>query len=319
MKPMISQALRAIGRAVFLLGVTPERSALPLANAPSNLVSVRRLARAERRLRRDGQTVAAVVLARETLLVLGRDITAEVASHPTSRNQDRIDRLLEALRRANLEPPPELERQRALLSSADPRSADHLDPTALERAADDLEACIARLSSWLSPVSAAELTCERGLRIGAVALILVVVLGWIAVRLTRPKDLALNRPVRASSHAYSTTPEGAVDGIRYGAQLGFHSDEQDEPWLSIDLGREVALTRVAAYGRVDCCYDQSIPLAFEVSDDGVKYRRIAKRETIFSQADPWIIEPERESARFVRFRTLRHSYLVLSEVEVYGR
>jgi hypothetical protein len=272
--------------------------------------------KAARRLRLDGQTLGAVVLSRESLFVLAQG----VAGDPTALGQkERMDHLVETLARAGLEPPSELERQRGLLSSEDPRSVDRLGPGELELAADDLEACVERLSQWVQPPSAAELKMQRALRFGAVGLVLLAILGWIAARLARPHDLALHRPVQASSEAFSTTPEGAVDGIRYGSQLGFHSAEQDQPWLSIDLGREVAIARVAAYGRSDCCFDQSIPLALEASDDGTTYRQVARREEPFSQPDPWIIEARDLKARFVRFRTLRHSFLVLSEVEVYGR
>ena len=72
-------------------------------------------------------------------------------------------------------------------------------------------------------------------------------------------------------------------------------------------------------GRGDCCFDQSIPLAIEVSDDGVTYREMARRTSPFSQKEPWVVALPRVAARFVRLRTLRHSVLVVSELEVYGR
>jgi hypothetical protein len=175
------------------------------------------------------------------------------------------------------------------------------------------------MSVELEAGDARERGTERAQRIVAVGVIVIAVLAQVWACATRPLNLALHREVHASSEALSTTATGAVDGIRYGAQLGFHSAEQDEPWLSVDLGRQVAINRVAAYGRSDCCFDQSIPLAFEVSDDGTAYRTVARREEPFSQPDPWILKPRGLTARFVRFRTLRHSFLVLSEVEVYGR
>jgi hypothetical protein len=155
-------------------------------------------------------------------------------------------------------------------------------------------------------------------RLASLGMIGLGVIALVRAQITRPPNLALGRKAVASSAAWSTTPGAAVDGIRYGSQLGFHSAEEDGPWLAIDLGKAYALTRVAAYGRGDCCFDQSVPLAFEVSDDGAVYRQMDKRESRFSQSDPWVIRPEHVIARYVRFRTLRRSYLVLSEVEVYG-
>ena len=59
-------------------------------------------------------------------------------------------------------------------------------------------------------------------RVGvALAVAAVVLYGGFAWAFP-PVNLALGKPIRASSHAYNTVPEGAVDGIRYG-QLGFHS------------------------------------------------------------------------------------------------
>jgi hypothetical protein len=317
---MIGLALSAMRRSVcelFLLGSVPaRRNSLNTSDPRGNLEAARRRMKAARRLRGDGQTLCAVVLSRESLFVLAQSVVGDAT---VLGQKDRMDHLMEALARAGLEPPSELERQRALLSSEGPCSVDRLGPGELELAADDLEACVECLSQWVQPPSAAELKMQRGLRFGAVGLVLLAILGWIGARLARPVNLARNRPVHASSEAFSTSAEGAVDGIRYGAQLGFHSGEQDEPWLSIDLGREVTIARVAAYGRGDCCFDQSIPLAFEVADDGTTYRPVAQRGEPFSQPNPWIIEARDLKARFVRFRTLRRSFLVLSEVEVYGR
>jgi hypothetical protein len=161
-------------------------------------------------------------------------------------------------------------------------------------------------------------TEERFVRLASLGIIGLGVVAMVWAQMARPPNLALGREALASSEGWSTTPAAAVDGIRYGSQLGFHSAEEDAPWLAIDLGQPYALTRVAAYGRGDCCFDQSVPLAFEVSDDGAVYRQLDKRDGRFSQSDPWVIKLEHVIARYVRFRTLRRSFLVLSEVEVYG-
>ena len=135
---------------------------------------------------------------------------------------------------------------------------------------------------------------------------------------TPAPNLALHRPVKASSQAFNTLPEHAVDGKLYG-QLGFHSAMEAHPWLLIDLGARYQITKVLAHGRPDCCFDQSIPLALEASDDGITFRTVTKRTTSFSSFDPWVSRPRSLVTRYVRFRTLRASVLVLSEVEVYGK
>lgn len=229
-----------------------------------------------------------------------------------------VDKLLPVLEGAGIHSPADLERQKNILSSDDPYTVDRLGIDERELAAADLDASTRWLSELLIPPSAQALLTWRATRNAAVAVIVlgITALAWWLV--TRPVDLALNREARASSQAYATTPAGAVDGIRHG-QLGFHSDLQDQPWLSIDLGSDYSIDRVQVYGRGDCCFDQSVPLAFEVSDDGLAYRRVDARDDPFSQEEPWIIKLKGVAGRFVRLRTLRRSVLVVSEVEVYGR
>jgi hypothetical protein len=157
---------------------------------------------------------------------------------------------------------------------------------------------------------------HRALR-GCIALVIaaglsVGILSWAMP----PVDLALEKPVTASSHAYETTPHGAVDGIRYG-QLGFHSGNDAAPWLCVDLGQVTTFHEVRVFGRPECCYEQSIPLALEISKDGVAFREIALRTEPFTQYEPWVVRTGSIDARYVRLHTLRHSYLVTSELEIY--
>ncbi len=276
--------------------------------------------KAARRLRGRGETIAALALFREGAYLLASATVADedTAEDPSSNPSALVDKLLGVLEGAGMHLPPDLERQRGILSSDDPYTVDRLGTDERELAAADLDASTRWLSELLVAPSARALLTRRATRYAAVA---VIVLGIIALAwalLARPVDLALNREARASSQAFATTPAGAVDGIRYG-QLGFHSDVQDQPWLSIDLGSDYLIDRVQVYGRGDCCFDQSVPVAFEVSEDGLTYRRVDARDDPFSQEQPWIIKPKGVAGRFVRLRTLRRSVLVVAEVEVYGR
>jgi hypothetical protein len=133
-----------------------------------------------------------------------------------------------------------------------------------------------------------------------------------------PKSVAKGKPAVSSSTMFGTLPAAAVDGSKSGA-YGFHSGLEDSPWLSIDLGRRYAITGIKVYGRGDGIYDQSIPLALEVADDDASYRALATRTEPFSADDPWVLRPAGVVARFVRLRTMRKSYLVLGEVEVFGK
>ena len=152
-------------------------------------------------------------------------------------------------------------------------------------------------------------------RVGIALLVLGVLAASLGAKLFQPRDLALHKSVKSSSAAYDTQPSAAVDGIRYG-QLGFHSGSEHGPWLVVDLERVTAVHEVRVYGRAECCYDQSIPLALEASDDGVTFHELARRTEPFTQYEPWIVRLATD-ARFVRLRTRRQSVLVLSELEIY--
>jgi hypothetical protein len=72
------------------------------------------------------------------------------------------------------------------------------------------------------------------------------------------------------------------------------------------------------FGRSDCCLDQSVPLAFELSDDGVTYRTLATKTDSFQSLRPWVVKPLAVPARFVRLRMLRAGQLALAEVVIFG-
>jgi hypothetical protein len=208
-------------------------------------------------------------------------------------------------------------RARSMLVSADPLELDRLNPEEAARSVEELEATSRWLCSLVDARSPSQLKWMRAFRIGIAAAGALTLLVMLIVRLTAPKNLALDKPATASSYMFGTVAAGAVDGSKNGT-YGYHSLQEDSPWLSIDLGRPVAIGKIKVFGRGDGYYDQSIPLALEVSQDGTTYEQIALRNEPFSEYDPWVVRPEALVTRFLRLKTLRRSYLVLGEVEVNG-
>lgn len=159
---------------------------------------------------------------------------------------------------------------------------------------------------------------RRLLRIGtALALVLalttasVLAIGaWL-----RGPNLALHKAT-ASSSAYGNqrSTKGAVDGIR--STHGFHTDEEQNPWLSIDLGSVESIGSVVVHNRSDCCQDRAIPLVVETSLDGQQWTQVAKRQKSFSR---WKASFPTTDARFVRLTVHKRTYLHLNEVEIYRR
>jgi hypothetical protein len=272
---------------------------------------------AARTLRWSGQLPASVAAYREAVLLSTFALLAsrdpDVAAATLSPSAA-IARLEATLAGEGVAAPAELEQARPMLVTSDLLSADRLAIEDVDAKANSLEAIHRFLLTLLEVRSPTQINVIRTARLAVAAAALCSLASWLVL----PPNVALHKPARSSSAALDTAPWGVVDGDKMAA-FGFHSQDEESPWLSIDLGHQYAISSLKVFGRGDCCFDQSIPLALEASDDGTNYRKIAERTEPFSQADPWVVEPARLVTRFVRLRTQRHSVLVLSEIEVFGR
>jgi hypothetical protein len=275
-----------------------------------------------RDIRGTAQTPAALELYRQGFFFYAlaffasRDRTFEVGSLAP---ESTLTRLEQALAAEGASPPAELSRAKPFLLAADPLAADRLPSDQAEEQAQALEVTTRWMSRLFDVRSPKELRLARFVRLGiagaSAAALLVLFVMWVFA----PKDLAKGRPaVCSGATMFSTVPAGAVDGSKSG-QYGFHSALEDSPWLSVDLGTRYKVNTVKVYGRGDGYYDQSIPLALELSEDGTNYHQVAERAEPFSSSDPWVVKSVGQVAQFVRVHTLRHSYLVLGELEVYGQ
>jgi hypothetical protein len=215
-------------------------------------------------------------------------------------------------------PPPSLALARRWVAGPDPLAVERLSAQEAGCAIDDFEVTTRWLLRLVEPRSPRHLAMTRGSRLLAPALCAVALFVWAGSRLFSPKDIARHKPARSSSADYHTDPAGAVDGEKDGT-FGFHSHLEDNPWWSVDLQRPYRINSIKVFGRGDCCYDQSVPIALEVSDDGKSFRKIAERTEAFSEKDPWVVRPASTFARLVRVRAEHNGYLVLSEVEIYGK
>jgi hypothetical protein len=132
---------------------------------------------------------------------------------------------------------------------------------------------------------------------------------------TRPPDLALEKPWRASSSAGDCRPaQRSCLGAR--TKILFHTQTEKEPWFELDLGEPRAFSVIEVVNRDDCCPDVSLPLALEVSDDHEQWREVARRMESF---DTWRAELPPQRARYVRARALRKTALHLVRVSVFER
>jgi hypothetical protein len=157
----------------------------------------------------------------------------------------------------------------------------------------------------------------RWARIGAALLVLLgivfAITGSVEKRFAKP-NLALGRPVTVSSQFPDAGLDHTllVDGDR--TNLGFHTDNSPNQWVTIDLGASKSISKVVVYNRAECCQERAVPLRLEVSDDNVNYRKVADRTEEF---DVWTAKGLDAKGRYVRLRHLGANFLHLAEVEIF--
>ncbi len=272
-------------------------------------------------LHESGAVVPALVLFRDGALLLvkahllARDANLDVARLDTLEG---LHRFASSLDHERVKFGDRICERLTDLSSLDSLAIDRLAPSEASEIAQELSTMTRQLRELVEPMTLRQAGVTHNARLVVLISLLVVGVSVGLVRSLRPSNIAFHKKATASGSAFDTTPGAAVDGLAYGS-YGFHSENGPSPWLKIDLGRKYHITEADIYGRHDCCYEQSVPLAFEVSDDGETFRQVATRERPFEMLDPWNIKLGLTVARYVRLRTLRQSVLVLSEVEVYGR
>jgi hypothetical protein len=157
----------------------------------------------------------------------------------------------------------------------------------------------------------------RWLRIGAgiVVLSALVVTANIGISAYRHRaNLAFHRPVTISSRApfVSFKESQVVDGDT--SNLGFHTNNDPNPFAVIDLGAPKQFDKVVVYNRADCCQDRAVPLFIDVSNDGVTFDNVAERTEIFEK---WTAANLNAKGRYVRLRSNSSNYFHLAEVEIY--
>jgi hypothetical protein len=215
--------------------------------------------------------------------------------------------------------PTDDERVRAALATHDPLYFDQLSPEDAEKARWALERAACMLRRRVEPRSLANVRGARwGRAIGLAVIVAYVAVAGIRARLL-PRNIALGRPVHPSS-LMMNPPDGheLVDG-EIGSSYGVATNVQDSPFVVIDLEDVYLLDRVNVHNRADTAFDDCLPLVVELSTDGTSYAEIARREEHFDANPPWVVDGHQQPARYVRLRVARHSYLALSEVEVFGK
>lgn len=151
--------------------------------------------------------------------------------------------------------------------------------------------------------------------LGVFAILAVVLGSWLAVReLSQGPDLAAGRPWKASSeyagcnlreHRCNATP----------VKIFFHTDEEDSPWVQFDLGKHTRFSHIDVVNRSDFGADRAFPVVLETSNDGKKWKEIARRDTAYTT---WRADFSATTQRYVRARVLKRTWFHLDGFHVYA-
>jgi hypothetical protein len=138
-------------------------------------------------------------------------------------------------------------------------------------------------------------------------------LRWVGVSFyERTYDLARGKPWRASSH-YPGGCTSPAQSCRESPDFFFHTEQQDSPWLEIDLGRTQTFSGLYVANRADCCGERALPLVLTVSSNQVTWREVARQQTPF---DSWHTQFNPVSARWVRLVAANTTMLHLAQVRI---
>jgi hypothetical protein len=146
------------------------------------------------------------------------------------------------------------------------------------------------------------------------------VVTWKAGASMRAKNIALNKPVTASSFypLADFAPGGLTDGETAGT-YGVHTNREGAPWVQVDLGEVFRIDRIEIYNRNDGWFDDGLPMALLVSENGQEFISVDTRRESFGSSSPWTYLAHERRVRYIRVKGAPGSYVALGEIEAFGK
>ena len=156
---------------------------------------------------------------------------------------------------------------------------------------------------------------RRMLRVGsllAASIVAVVVAVFTLDSRENGRDVALGKAWEVSSRwgGGCNSPEQRCEDSPY---FFFHTAQENDPWLIIDLSAPTRISGVKVENRPDCCQDRAVPLVVEVSTDKLRWTEVAQRKSDFSS---WKASFPAVEARYVKLHVPRVTNLHLKRVRV---
>jgi hypothetical protein len=248
-------------------------------------------------------------------VALDDDAGADVAAMGPEEAWERLDALVE--RGTVAKPPADVAAARRWLAASRPLE----EPEAPGEQEDAIAAAFASVR-WLArcvdPRTPAAVRRQGMLRRAALAVGVAVLLASGLAMALAPVNIALDKPVSASSIPEGSTrrPAGLTNG-RVELTCGAETKHDGSPWFAVDLGAPQAIDRVVVYNRGDGDPAESLPLALEVGDSLTSFETVATRTDAFTRTRPWTAAGLHRTARFVRVRKTTSGTLALAEIEIY--
>lgn len=141
-----------------------------------------------------------------------------------------------------------------------------------------------------------------------------------AVAARPSENLALGKVWRASSPSVFSTASDVYRGPQ-GEQglFFFHTEFEDRPWFTLDLGATLRVSELRIYNRWDRYFVRARTMRVSVSDDDRDYTVIFDAVAAdWDPRTPLFLRPRRRPMRFVRIELTEPQYLHLSAIEVFG-
>jgi hypothetical protein len=146
----------------------------------------------------------------------------------------------------------------------------------------------------------------------ALGLLVVAVgagLALLALALGKPWE---NYPWSTSS-AWSGFPQSGTLGQHGAFGLLFHTEEEDNPWVVVDLGKTRTIREVLVKNRADVDSDRGLPLVLELGGQDRQFAAVSTRSAPF---DDWDVKFAARPARYVRLRAQGRTILHLREIQI---
>lgn len=168
-----------------------------------------------------------------------------------------------------------------------------------------------------SPARARDsLHLQRVFRIAAVFAVIALAFGvtsYLETSAEERRDIAAGKPWRASSNFANLGCTSPVQQCSESPDFFFHTREESNAWVEIDLGARMRFSAVRVINRKDCCFERAVPLVLEVADQPDAFHEIARRTSSFSS---WLASFSPTEARYVRLRSTSRNSLHLAQVRV---